>query len=73
MLPFERVSNDLVVSGSYYIPTEKNPGLFLSRHLKKKKLLLNFNSKSIIKKIRLFCAAPPEFITGPILTISGFK
>ena len=28
---------------------------------------------SIIKKIRLFCAAPPEFITGPILTILGFK
>ena len=26
-----------------------------------------------LKKIRLFCAASPEFITGPILTILGFK
>ena len=30
-------------------------------------------SLSITKKVRLFCAAPPEFITGLILTISGFK
>ena len=27
----------------------------------------------LLKKIRLFCAAPPEFITGPILTILGLK
>ena len=25
------------------------------------------------KKIFIFCAAPPEFITGPILTILGLK
>ena len=32
-----------------------------------------FKGMNLIKKIRLFCAAPPEFIIGPILTILGFK
>ena len=40
---------------------------------RKNRIFYGFCYLSIIKKIRLFCAAPPEFITGPILTILGFK
>jgi len=31
------------------------------------------SSQSLLKKKTIILAAPPEFITGPILTILGFK